>query len=78
MAAAYALGAQRQQRQLRVLHVPLLFLCGWVGHMMECIAVALDRGRRVVPRRRLTYTYSIDVFLALYEHRCVLLPWSVR
>ena len=74
MAAAYALGAQRQQRQLRVLHVPLPFLCGWVGHMMECTAVALDKGRRVVPRRRLTYTSSIDVFLALYEHRCVSLP----
>ena len=49
----------------------------WVGHMMECTAVALDKGRRVVPRRPLTYTSSIDLFLALYEHRCVSLPWSV-
>ena len=44
---------------------------------MECIAEALDTGRRVVPRRPLTYTSSIDVFLASYEHRCVSLPWSV-
>ena len=44
---------------------------------MECIAVALDQGRRVVPRRPLTYTSSIDVFLALYERHRVSLPWSV-
>ena len=44
---------------------------------MECTAVAVDRGRRVLPRRPLTCTSSIDVFLALYEHRCVSLPWSV-
>ena len=43
---------------------------------MECIAVVLDKGRRVVPRRPLTYTSYIDVFFALYEHRCVSLPWS--
>ena len=53
------------------------FLSGWVGHMMECTAVALDRGRRVVPRRPLTNTSSIDVFLTLYEHRCLSLSWSV-
>ena len=51
------------------------FLHDSVGHMMECTAV--DKGRCVVPRRPLTYTPSIDVFLALYEHRCVSLPWSV-
>ena len=45
--------------------------------MMECTAVALDKGRIVVPRRPLTYTSSIVVLLALYEHRCVSLPWSV-
>ena len=53
------------------------FFCGWVGQMMECTAVALDEGRRVVPQRPLTYTSSIDVFLQLYEHRCVSSPWSV-
>ena len=31
----------------------------------------------MVPRGPLTYTSSIDVLLALYEHRCVSLPWSV-
>ena len=39
--------------------------------------MALDKGRPVVPRRPLTYTSSFYVFLALYEHRCVSLPWSV-
>ena len=31
----------------------------------------------MVPRRPLTHNPPIDVFLALYEHRCVSLPWSV-
>ena len=40
------------------------FLCGWVGHMMECTAVGLDRGTCVVLRRPLTHTPS------MYSWRC--------
>ena len=49
-------------------------LHGWLEHLMDCSAEALDKGRRVVPPQLVIYTSSIDVFLALYEHRHLSLP----
>ena len=46
--------------------------------MMDCIAVALPLSMRAVQRQLVIYTSSIVVFLALYEHRHLSLPWCVR
>ena len=73
MAAAFALGAQRQQWRLRVLHVPLSCMDGW-----ENVLIALQRlwtlaGEWCHDNLSLAHVPSM-FFLALYGHRHLSLP----
>ena len=51
------------------------YLC--VRHMMDCIAVALPLSTRLVQRQLVIYTFLGVVFLELYDHRHLSLPWCV-